>query len=67
MVGMPAVKVEVPSYYFAIFPENYMKIKEIGPKEEGRLSRPLEAANGNSIILFKCTHSACRRAQIGCG
>ena len=49
MVGMPTVKVEVPSYYFAIFPENYVKIKEIGPKQEGRLSRPLEAAYGNSI------------------
>ena len=57
----PTFKVEAPtySYYLAnFFPENYMKVKEIGPRGRARVSgAPIRSANDwrlvSSIMLKK--------------
>ena len=56
--GAPTVKVGMKNYYLAIFPENYMKMKEIRPK--GALGSATDYGNSLSVtenfrLVILCT------------
>ena len=56
--GAPTVKAGMKNYYLAIFPENYMKMKEIRPK--GVLGSATDYGNSLSVtenfrLMILCT------------